>query len=203
MGLLPFIVFGIAALGMLALIVWTNAHHASRNRTALRTWALQRGHHWDEDSGVVTGGHGAGRFVAELRPQHQFGERRLVPMMTFPGPFALPESEFRHKGLLGLAGVVHRISGLAPLTRPDEAFRARTHDFWGKRVDFLQDAWDRGIHDILAGPATPLAYRVTPQGQLEIYCLKGFFDSWDEQALSEAAVTGERLSALFVSMARR
>jgi hypothetical protein len=200
--LLPFVLFGVAFVATGILIVWGNGRPVRRSRRAFRTWALQRGHDLDEQSGRVTG-RGESPFVAELQHRYEFGDGRMVPVMTFPGPFALPESEFRHRGLFGLSATVHRISGLTPFTAEGEAFRARTHDLWSTEVSFLEDVWARGIHDILAGPTEPLSYRITPDGRLEVYCLSGVLDAWTETALSDAEEAGSRLSRLLLTMTRR
>lgn len=197
--------FGFLALCgvFLVLVFKVNGRPVRKSLDALAAWARQAGHHWDEAEGRVTGRAGGWAFVAEVQPQYYFGDRRRVPLMTFEAPQGLPESELRRRLVFGFTVVINRISGLAPLRLRTEDFRHRTHEILGKDVRFLEDAWARGLGDVLRVPHSSLSYRITPESRLEVDAVGGAMPAWTEQALAEAAATGEQLCRLFAAILER
>lgn len=200
MELLPVVVVVGGVVAMWVLIASTNGRGYRENAQVLETWAARRGHHFDGTEHRVTGRAGGRVFTVGRQRRYELGDARMAPIMTFPGPFALPESEFRHRLPLGFTRVGHRLGGVRPLRLDTPEFRARTHELVGTDVRFLADAWALRLGDILAGAAVPLSYWLTPDGTLEVEHVAGLTSTWTEQALDEAVATGGRLAELFESM---
>ena len=191
-------------------IVWLAVVWADRRRRAdhaLESWAVRSDHRWDDDLAFVSGVIGGRRFVAGMEARQVGfggqGNREAMPIMMFPGPFRLPESEFLYRERFGVTSVIGQVGILRRLRLDTPEFRARSHELLSKDRRFLADAWALGLGDILSGPTVPLSYRIRPDGQLEVHRVSGWGPAWDEPALDAALATGGRLCELLESMAGR
>lgn len=195
---LPLYAFGALFVGMLALIIYFNGKPRKNSHKALEDWAAQWGYHYED--GKVRGRASNFAFTAETQRKHEMGSARMVPVMTFNTGLKLPETEMRHRGFMGMASVIHRISGLQPFKTADHTYANRTHDLWSTNLDFIRDAWDNELGMILVKPHSSLSYRLTPEGLLEVYDVGGLMPAWTTNSLCEAAASGNQLCQLITEL---